>query len=87
MVSKGMVKLTDPGNAASSPTGVTAEIELVDEEGQPVAGERYEITAADGETIRKGSLNKQGRAHVSIPKPGNCQICFTKLDADAWERI
>jgi Rhs element Vgr protein len=62
------------------------EIELVDESGQPVPGEAYEITAPDGKTIRRGSLDQNGQAHVMIPDPGNCQISFPNLDAAAWER-
>ncbi|MCK4341528.1 MAG: type VI secretion system tip protein VgrG [Phycisphaerae bacterium] len=62
------------------------EIELVDEDGQPVPGERYEITMPDGETIKKGTTSNKGQAHVSVPEPGTCQISFPALDAEAWER-
>jgi len=63
------------------------EIELVDEIGQPVPNEAYEITAPDGTTIRKGNLDKNGQAHVAVREPGTCQITFPKLDAAAWKRI
>ena len=63
------------------------EIEMIDEAGQPVVGERYEITAPDGQTVKKGQLDRDGRAHVSIPEPGTCEIAFPDLDAEAWERI
>ena len=62
------------------------EIELVDEQGQPVPGEEYEITAPDGTTIRRGHLNQEGQAHVGVPDPGTCQISFPRLDAEAWAR-
>jgi len=61
------------------------EIELVDEIGQPVPNEEYEITAPNGEVIKKGHLDANGLAHVSIPEPGTCQVCFPNLDARAWE--
>ncbi len=63
------------------------EIELVDEIGQPVPNEAYEITASDGTTIRKGNLDQNGQAHVGVPDPGTCQITFPNLDAAAWERL
>ncbi len=62
------------------------EIELVDEIGQPVPDEEYEITAPDGQTIRKGRLDKNGQAHVNVPDPGLCQITFPNLDSPAWNR-
>ncbi|MBK8268650.1 MAG: hypothetical protein IPK83_10275 [Planctomycetes bacterium] len=63
------------------------EIELVDEIGRPIPYEEYEIIAPDGRTIRSGSLDQNGLAHVMVSDPGNCQITFPKLDALAWERI
>ncbi|MBN2563417.1 MAG: type VI secretion system tip protein VgrG [Phycisphaerae bacterium] len=64
------------------------EIELVDESSQPVVGERYQITAPDGETVKEGSLDKLGQAHVTLPEPqGTCQISFPNLDQEAWERL
>ena len=63
------------------------EIELVDETGQPVPHERYEVIAPNGETIKTGSLDDMGQAHVALPEPsGTCQISFPNLDEDAWER-
>jgi type VI secretion system secreted protein VgrG len=62
-------------------------IELVDEADMPVPGERYEITAPDGTTIKRGSLDATGRAHVGLSDSGMCQICFPRLDSAAWERI
>ncbi len=75
----------EPTEAANLVTWI--EIELVDEAGQPCPHERYEIKAPDGTTLRRGSLDKNGLAHVSVPEPGTCRICFPNLDAQAWERI
>jgi type VI secretion system secreted protein VgrG len=61
------------------------EIEMVDEEGNPVAGEYYELTDSSGR-VKKGTLNAQGRAHLTV-FPGECTLRFPNLDRDAWERI
>ncbi|MCP4247585.1 MAG: type VI secretion system tip protein VgrG [bacterium] len=63
------------------------EIELVDEADGPVAGEHYEIIGPDGSTIKTGTLDANGLAHVAVTDPGTCQISFPNLDCDAWERI
>ena len=61
------------------------EIELVDEADQPVQGERYRIILPDG-TVRKGTLDSKGKAHIEGISPGNCKITFPNLDKDVWER-
>lgn len=62
------------------------EIELVDEEDQPVVGEAYKITLPDGETVAEGTLDDRGFARVDGIEPGTCKITFPRLDKDAWER-
>jgi type VI secretion system secreted protein VgrG len=61
------------------------EIELVDEQGNPVPGERYEIKTPDGR-LAKGTLDGKGFARVSGIDPGNCEITFPELDKDAWKK-
>jgi hypothetical protein len=61
------------------------EIELVDEAGEPVAGESYEITLPDGKTT-KGTLDSKGFARVDGIDPGTCKVTFPNLDKDAWDR-
>ena len=69
------------------PCGQTwIEIELVDEEGQPVPGTKYKITTPDGQ-VKQGQLNSQGVARVDSINPGNCTITFPELDKDAWESL
>lgn len=63
------------------------EIELVDENDQPIAGERYEMTLPDGTTVATGTTGPDGVAKVRWIDPGNCQITFPNLDKDAWEKI
>ena len=62
------------------------EIELVDEEDNPVPGERYRITLPD-ESVAQGTLDEKGFARVEGIDPGTCQITFPELDKDAWEKI
>jgi type VI secretion system secreted protein VgrG len=61
------------------------EIELVDEDKQPVPGERYRIELADGSTA-EGTLDEKGFARVEGIEPGSCKITFPNLDQDAWEK-
>ncbi len=60
------------------------EIELVDEEDNPVPGEKYKITLPDG-SVAQGTLDQNGFARVEGIDSGTCQITFPKLDKDAWE--
>ena len=60
------------------------EIELVDEEDEPVPGEKYKITLPDG-SVAQGTLDQNGFARVEGIDSGTCQITFPKLDKDAWE--
>jgi type VI secretion system secreted protein VgrG len=61
------------------------EIELVDEEGNPVTGEKYEITLPDGR-VAKGTTNEKGLARIEGIDPGSCKVTFPDLDKDAWEK-
>jgi len=62
------------------------EIELVDEEDEPVPGKGYKITLSDDSVI-EGTLDGEGFArHDGIPK-GTCKVTFPELDKNAWEKI
>jgi len=62
------------------------EIELVDEDDEPVPGKVYKITLSDGSVI-EGTLDGEGFArHDGIPK-GTCKVTFPELDENAWEKI
>ncbi len=63
------------------------EIEMVDEEDQPVPGIAYRITLPDGETVAEGTLDDKGFARVDGIESGNCQITFPDLDQDAWQKM
>jgi type VI secretion system secreted protein VgrG len=51
------------------------EIELVDDNGKPVSGERYEIKLPDG-SVASGTTDQNGIARVEGFDPGECQISF-----------
>jgi type VI secretion system secreted protein VgrG len=61
------------------------EIELVDEDGNPVPGETYCVTTPDG-AVAQGSLDENGFARIEGMDPGTCKITFPALDKDAWEK-
>lgn len=60
------------------------EINLKDEMGQPVAGERYKVKLPDG-TVDEGTLDDQGHARVAGIDPGSCDITFPDRDKDAFK--
>ncbi len=59
------------------------EIELKDNQGQPVPNETYEVRLADG-TLFRGALDGNGQARIEGIDPGTCQITFPKLDGKSW---
>lgn len=61
------------------------EIQLVDEEGNPVAGERYILKITDGST-REGTLDAAGKVSVRGIDPGTCTLRFPDLDAREYKR-
>ncbi len=62
------------------------EIELVDEDGNPVPGEPYKITLPDGTTVADGTLNEKGWARVENIDPGTCEVTFPTLDKETWDQ-
>ena len=82
----------DPGPPSHNPTEeekekkTWVEVELVDEEGSPVPGERYRVTLPDGKTVAEGTLDQNGLARVEGIDPGSCKITFPNLDKEAWEK-
>ena len=60
------------------------EVQLVDEEGNPVTGERVKFKLPNGK-IATRITNEEGVAKVVRIDPGNCEISFPGLDDKAWE--
>jgi len=61
------------------------DIELTDDEGDPVPGEFYRVTDSKGK-VCEGTLDSNGYAHVTGIAPGDCQIEFPDLDQSTWSR-
>jgi hypothetical protein len=61
------------------------EIELRDEEGEPVPGARYQVTLSDGGTVAEGTLDEKGFVRIEGIDPGNVKVTFPDLDQDALE--
>ena len=78
-------KAPDPKKAQPEKTSWIA-IQLVDEEDQPVPGEKYHITLPDGETVAQGTLDQNGSVRLEGIQPGSCKISFPNLDKDAWKK-
>jgi uncharacterized protein (DUF2345 family) len=60
------------------------DLKLVDEEGNPCAGEEYRIVDSKSKE-HTGSLDANGEAHVIVPV-GKCDITYPKLDSNSWQR-
>ncbi|MEX1363997.1 MAG: peptidoglycan-binding domain-containing protein [Nannocystaceae bacterium] len=60
------------------------EIELVDEDGRPVAAQRYRVDFDDGPPQR-GRVGRDGLVRVEGLAAGECTVCFPDLDLSAWE--
>lgn len=61
------------------------EFEVVDESGQPMAGQAYLCMLPDG-TLREGTTDRQGRVRFDGIDPGNCAFSLTRLSAERWKR-
>ncbi len=67
-------------------TDACIELELVGEDGAPIAGAAYRVVLPDGRVI-EGALDRRGTARVEAIPRGVCSVSFPELDRDAWERI
>jgi type VI secretion system secreted protein VgrG len=75
----------NPNSPANKDKKSWIELSLVDEQGNPIPGEKYRVTLPDGSTIAEGTTDENGVARVSNIDPGNCKITFPKLDKAAWK--
>jgi hypothetical protein len=59
------------------------EVELVDANNAPVAGQRYQVEFPDGR-VETGTLDANGLAFIEGVPKGDCEISFPDLDSSAW---
>ncbi len=62
------------------------EIELVDSNNKPVAGEPCRVVFADN-TEWKGTLDHKGFVRLEQIEPGNCEVSFPKRDQKVWKKV
>jgi hypothetical protein len=62
------------------------EIELTDEQGNPVANEKFTLYLPDG-SVKKGRLDENGEANIESTEPGDATIDFPQLDTNSWQRL
>jgi type VI secretion system secreted protein VgrG len=74
----------DPNSPENQTKKSWIEIQLNDEDGNPVPGEPYKVTLPDGTTVADGTLDNKGFARVDNIDPGTCQVTFPNLDKDTW---
>jgi hypothetical protein len=55
------------------------EIEVLDDQDQPMPGATYVLTLADG-SVRRATLDSSGHARLEGIPAGNCTLTFPKLD-------
>jgi len=77
----------DPDSEENKQKKSWIEIELIDEEKNPVPGESYQVTLPDGTTIASGTLDAKGYAKIDHIDPGTCKVTFPDMDKDAWESV
>lgn len=61
------------------------EVELLDQQGNPVPNEEYLVELPDGSTV-DGNLDDKGLVRIDGIDPGTCKITFPKLDKRIWRR-
>lgn len=61
------------------------EIQLLDEEGRGISGQRYLVVLPDGRE-RRGFTDSLGSARLTRIPSGSCKVSFPDLDAKAWAR-
>jgi hypothetical protein len=59
------------------------EVQLLDSDDKPIAGEEYRITLPDG-TVKTGSLDDKGLVRFDGIDPGVCDVEFPKIDGREW---
>jgi hypothetical protein len=75
-----------PPRASSPPEKTWFRARLLDEDGEPMAGEDYVLVDTDG-VNRKGKLDAQGEVYIPpILPPGKCTITFPNIHLNPLKR-
>ncbi len=74
-----------PQSSANQQKKNYIEIEMKDDEGNPMGGLRYAVVLPDGSTVADGTLDEKGYAKVENIDPGQCKVTFPDLHGDAWD--
>jgi hypothetical protein len=61
------------------------EVILTDADGNPAAGERFEVLDGGSAVVASGTLDGNGFAQVVDLSPGEHQVTFPDLDGAAWQ--
>jgi hypothetical protein len=76
------MRVTDDQMAALAAAGRSVQpcvsyltFKLVDEDGDPVPGEPFEVELPDGSKVR-GTTDTSGKAYISGVPKGTCKVCF-----------
>ncbi len=73
-----------PGTDATEKNGLDMiAFTLVNQDGSPVQGMKYEITLPD-KSRRKGLTDSSGHVLITDIEPGDCEISFPDLHAAEW---
>jgi hypothetical protein len=60
------------------------EIQLLDDNDNPIGGENYRITGPDGQD-HTGTLDDNGLARVDDLPAGSCKVTFPDRDGQVWD--
>ncbi len=61
------------------------QIQVVDDDGQPVHGVAYELKLPD-RRVRRGVTGGNGVIYYADLDPGSCELTFPELDQGTWEQ-
>lgn len=75
-----------PPGSAEATEGHWLELELIDDDDEPVPGEAFEATLSDGR-VYKGTLDRNGFARIEGLPPGQAEVRFPNLDDEAWTKL
>jgi hypothetical protein len=86
----GSAPIASVATAAARPPATSLKrhwiaIELVGEDGSPIAGEPYSVVSPGGRLF-SGCLDHRGSARIEdIESQGLCRVSFPRMDGAAWE--